>query len=136
MNAMQKIAYWEVAISFLAFIVVAALYPMMGHRATGAFGILGLLGFAPMFLIRKHKDEIISDERDKDIEQRATYLGVGAAWMFLFLSLIVITLWHGYLKQDIPVKYTVTLIWIQFALCYGVKGAVSLTMYRVSNNAA
>jgi len=134
MNALQKVAWTELIVSVLALVSVLILYPWLGDRATGAFGLLGLLGVGSLFTIRRG-NKIVSDERDRDIELRSKYWGFGTAWMFLFLSLIMITMWHGYQKQDIPTKYVFALIWLQFVVCYGVKGAVSLRLYRGGSSA-
>ena len=134
MNALQKVAWTELIVAVMAFAIVLALYPWLGERAIGAFGLLGFLLITPLFMIRRG-DRIVSDERDRGIELLAKYWGFGTGWMLLVLSLIAIAMWHGYHKQDIPTKPIFALIWIQFAVCYAVKGAASLYFYRGGHRA-
>jgi hypothetical protein len=76
-------------------------------------------------------------ERDRAIDQRAIRLGVGAAWMGLFLALIVLVFWSSiYNDRVVPTSFLTWLIWIQFAVCYGVKGLVGVLAYRRQNHAA
>ena len=135
MNALQKVAWTELIVSILALTSVLILYPWFGDRATAGFGLLGLLGLAPLFMIRRG-DKILSDERDQDIELRSKFYGFGTAWVFLFLSLIAIAMWHSYHELDVPTKYVFAVVWMQFVVCYGVKGAVALHFYRGSRRAA
>ena len=85
--------------------------------------------------MRQRGDEVVMDERDREIERNATFLGFGFAWMGLFLSLIAVAMWHGYQDRDVPVYILIWLIWLQFASCYGVKGLVALRSYRRLNRA-
>lgn len=135
MNALQKVAWTELIVSASALAAVGILYPWLGDRATGAFALLAFLGLTPLFMIRRG-NRIVSDERDRDIELRSKYWGFGTAWMFLFLGLIATAMWHGYHKQDIPTKHAFALIWIQFVICYGVKGGVALYFYRGGHHAS
>lgn len=135
MSALEKVAWWEVVVTLLSLAVVIALYPFMGHGATGGFGLLGFLG-AGMFFLRRRGDEVIVDERDRQIERDATFVGFGAAWLGLLFSLIAIAIWHGYHGQDVSVFVLMWLIWLHFALCYGVKGMMALRAYRGDRRAA
>ena len=50
MSAMEKVAWFELLVSLTALVAVTALYPWLGNGATGAFGLLGLLGGCYWFL--------------------------------------------------------------------------------------
>ncbi|QEG37783.1 DUF2178 domain-containing protein [Bythopirellula goksoeyrii] len=136
MNAMEKVAWTELSVSLVALVLVAFLYPWLGDGATGAFGLMGLLGFSVLFLRQRGK-EVVVDERDRDIEQRATRIGVNVAWMTLFMSLAAIVMWSSFTDRDsVSLGVLNWLIWIQFALCFAIKGFVSVKSYRDQQHAA
>jgi cytochrome bd-type quinol oxidase subunit 2 len=127
---MEKVAWVEMIISVAAVTAATALFPWLGDGATGAFGLLGLLGFT-IVLVRRRGNQVVVDERDREIEARATKFGIWAAWMTLFLSLIAATMWASYSQTNaISTGFLTWLIWIQFAICYGVRGTVAVLMYR------
>jgi hypothetical protein len=136
MNAMQKVAWAELMISVAAVIAATLLIPWLGPRATGAFGLLGLLGFSILFLQRRG-NRVVVDERDWAIERKATGIGVGTAWMTLFTTLIAATLWANYSHAGaVSTEFLNWLIWVQFAICYGTKGLLAVVMYRKQQHAA
>lgn len=136
MNAMQKVAWTEAIVSFAVLGLVCVLFPWLGHRARGSFGLLGILGFTMLFL-RKRGPQVIVDERDREIERLATAMGVGTAWMFLFGTLIVITMWSAYHHTEMVSTIILEwLIWVQFSVCYGIKGLVAIVQYRKQQHAA
>ena len=137
MTTMKKIAVCEVAISLTAALVVSALLPVSGDAATAGFGILGLLGVVPVLLMKHAGMRVIADERDREIEQRSLKIGMETAWMMLFLSMITIVLWFNLNRQsEVPVRLLNWLIWIQFTICYAVKGSAALMIYRRQEHAA
>jgi hypothetical protein len=136
MNAMEKVAWFELTVSVVALAIVTALYPWLGNGAVGAFGILGLLGGSYWFL-RRRGAGIVIDERDRAIDQKARFAGVTAAWQVMLVALIVIVLVadHQGAKQ-IPLNLIVWLVFLQGAICYGVKGLVGVLCYRRQSRAA
>ncbi len=136
MNAMEKVAWAELCISVGAMITVTALYPVLGSGATGAFGLLGLLG-GTVWFVRNRGRSVVVDERDREIERRATFFGIHVAWMALFLSLITVVVWSGWYDiQTVSVRLLTWFVWIQFAVCYAVKGGVAVFLYRRPGRAA
>ncbi|MCA9266169.1 MAG: hypothetical protein KDA60_20055 [Planctomycetales bacterium] len=136
MSAGEKVSWLELVVSVSAMIVVTALYPWLGDGATGAFGLLGLLGFTTV-LLRRRGDRIVVDERDREIGERGTKFGVLTAWMMLFLTLIGVVLWSASRHQaSVSVTWLTWLLWVQFALCYAVKGMVGVLSYRGDRHAA
>ena len=130
MNAMEKVAWTELVVSVSAVTVATLLFPWLGHRATGGFGLLGLLVLSIVF-VRQRGNQVVVDERDREIERRATRIGVGTAWMTLFTALIAATLWANYSHINaVSTRFLIWLIWVQFAICYGTKGLVAVIMYR------
>ena len=135
MNALEKVAWTELIVSVFAAGVVLSLYPWIGSAALGGFGLLGFLGMTPLFL-RKRDNQVVSDERDLAIEKRSSWFGFGTAWTVMLLSLAAVTMWHSYHERDVSTGLLSALIWSQFALCYAIKGAMSLVQYRGMNRAA
>jgi uncharacterized membrane protein len=135
MNAVEKVAWTELTVSILAVIVALALYPWLGQGALAGFGLLGLLGITPLFL-RRRGNQVVRDERDVEIEKVSSWFGFGTTWIVMLLSLVAVTLWHAHLQRDVPTGLLSALIWIQFALCYAIKGAASLIQYRGISRAA
>ena len=136
MSAMEKVAWTELIVSGAAVVAVTALYPLLGSAASGAFGLLGLIVCGAWFLRRRGR-RVVVDERDREIDLRAKHLGFGTAWMALFLALIAIVFWSNLYNDRIVATDLLTwLIWIQFAICYGVKGLVGVLAYRRQRRAA
>lgn len=99
MNRIQKIS-WSLVITIssgliLGVIAVPMLYPRFGMpKALYGFGLIfliGGLGGLSVFIFRKDKGKVISDERDKLIEKNAHLAGFGAVYLYvIILSLLPI----------------------------------------------
>ena len=135
MNATQKLARMELLISLTAILGALFVFPWLGDRAMGMFGVLGFLGLTPLFLM-KRKGKVVTDERDQNIQLRAQLLGFGAAWMSLVLTLVALTAFVNLDVANVPKSTLSFALWVSFALCYAVKGGATLFMYRPSNHAA
>jgi cytochrome bd-type quinol oxidase subunit 2 len=136
MNAMQKVAWTHLVVSVVAVAAVTLLFPFIGSRATGAFALLGLVGLGGLFL-RRHGSSVIVDERDREIERRATSIAVGTAWMVLTVVLAVATVWSSYTNlHTVSTGFLNWLIWVNFALCVGMKGLAAVVLYRRQQHAA
>jgi hypothetical protein len=130
MNAMEKVAWTEFLVSVVAIAAVTLLVPWLGRGALGAFGLLGFLGLTPLFL-RKRGDRVVIDERDQEIQRKAIVLGVNSAWMMLSMTLIAAVLWSAHSHATgVSTGFLTWLIWVQFAVCYGIKGLVAVILYR------
>jgi uncharacterized membrane protein len=130
MNAMEKAAWMELVVSIAAIALATALVPWLHDGATGAFGLLGLMGLSFLF-VRPRRNQIVVDERDREIDRRATRIGVAVAWMTLFTALIAATLWANYSgTNSVSTRFLNWLLWSQFALCYGTKGLIAVVSYR------
>lgn len=136
MNALHKVAWTELIVSFTALSTALLLSPWLGDQAAGAFGILGLLGICPLFFLFNKKNEVVSDERDREIGLRSKSFGFATAWMFLSLLILGVAMWHDWSGQAIPTNYAVFLVFIGFALCYSAKAAYALVCYRNEQSAA
>lgn len=134
MNALEKVAWAELGVTIVASVAVLGTYPWFGDLATKLFALLGLVVvFYPLFMFRRG-DAIIQDERDLAIERKSKYVGSCTAWMFLFTSLISLSMFYG--PGDMPTRHLFSLIWIQFAVYFGVKSIVAVLGYRGMHRAA
>jgi hypothetical protein len=130
MNAMEKIAWTELVVAVFAVAVVSALVPWLGSAATSGFALMALIAFSGLFL-RRRGGQVVVDERDREIERKAKYAGVGTAWMMLVSVLIAATMWSSYTGvHAVSAALLNWLIWIQFAVVFGAHGLVSIVMYR------
>ncbi len=136
MNAMQKAAWTELTVVLAAAIGVACLIPWLGNGATGMFGILGLLPLSMLWL-RRRGDSIVTDERDQQIQMRATFFGVHSSWMLVLLTLIALVLWSSSNNDGIVrTSWLNWLVWVQMAVCFGVKAVYSVVAYGSQARAA
>lgn len=130
MNAMEKVAWTELLVSLTAVVAVALLFPWLGDAAIGAFGLLGLMGFAILF-IRRRGSRVVVDERDYQIQLKATAVGIYTSWMAMILTLIGAVVCSGYADAEtVPTRLLNWLLWLQFAFCFGLRGLVSIALYR------
>ena len=136
MTAMEKVAWTELIVSLATLVIATALIPWLGNSASGAFGLLGLI-VCGLWFVRGRGRTVIIDERDREIEQIATRRGVETAWMVLFLALIAIVFWSSYANEGVVATWMLTwLVWLQFAVCYCVKGFLAVLAYRRQSHAA
>ena len=135
MNAVEKSAWTELVVVVVAVVATVTALPYLGHLASDWFGLLAFLPLG-MFFFRKRGDQVIVDERDREIQQKATNIGVQAAWMGTFMALIAVSMAHGYAKEAVPTPYLNWIIWLQFAGCYGVRALFTIFSYRGQHSAA
>ena len=135
MSAVEKSAWTELMVVVAAVLATAIALPYLGHLASDWFGLLAFLPLG-MFFFRKRGDQVIVDERDREIQQKATSFGVQAAWMGTFLALIAVSMTHGYAKEAVPTQYLNWIIWLQFAGYFGVRALFTIFSYRRQRSAA
>ena len=135
MNAVEKSAWTELVVVVAAVVATVTALPYLGHRSASWFALLAFLPLG-MFFFRKRGDQVIVDERDREIQQKATNIGVQAAWMGTFMALIAVSMAHGYAKEAVPTPYLNWIIWLQFAGCYGVRALFTIFSYRGQHSAA
>jgi hypothetical protein len=128
-SAFQKVAWFNLAVVAATLVVVVALIPVLGTtRAHGGFGLLGLLGFAPLFLLRG--GQVLGDERDLMIVGRA---GLIAFWIFWLafvaacMSLPAVYGWDGL----VPVSVVLSGVWCGVMVVVGVGAVATLVMYQL-----
>jgi hypothetical protein len=90
MSAMQKFAWFNLAVIAWTIAVVLALYPFLGKGALGGSGFLGLLGFGILFF-RKKPGKVLTDERDQGIQWRSALLAFVVFWLVFVLAAALIS---------------------------------------------
>jgi hypothetical protein len=112
-------------------VLVVALIPVLGTtRAHGGLGLLGLLGFAPLFFRRG--SVVIEDEGDQMIRLRSGLIGFSIFWLAFVagcMSLPALYGWDGY----VPVSVVLSGVWYCFMVVVGVTAVATLVMYRVGS---
>jgi len=137
MNAMEKVAWTDLTVSVVAVAAATLLVPWLGSRATSAFALLALTAMLSVFFMRPRGNRIVIDERDQEIAKKATSVGVGTAWFTLSAAVATATVWASYSNtHEVSTVFLNWLIWVQFAICFGVKGLASVVMYRRQRHAS
>jgi hypothetical protein len=95
MSRSQKHAWFNLAVVALSLAVVLLLYPLLGKGALGGFGFLGLLGLGPLFY-RKKKGDVVTDERDALIQQRAWIAAHSIFWLVFVAAGTLAPFFYGY----------------------------------------
>ncbi len=83
MSRYEKQAWFNLGVLGLAIATFCVLLPILGvQRAAGAFGLLGLLGFSPLFYTAtKRNPHVISDERDQMIQSKTWVIAYSVFWV-------------------------------------------------------
>ena len=113
MNRIQKISLSLVITMSLGLILgviaVVMLYPKFGMpKALLGFGLIffiGGLGGLSVFIFKKDKGNVTSDERDKLIEKNANLAGFGVVYLYVILLSILPPIIFG-LNKSIQIEST------------------------------
>ncbi len=128
MCAMQKFAWFNLAIIALTLVVVISLLPFLGERASGGFGFLGFLGLGPLFF-RKRPGRVLIDERDQLIQIRSFMLAYGVFWVaFVFAATFLTAAVYGP-EGAVPVKVVQFSVVCCFILMYAAASIAILIQY-------
>ena len=128
MSAMQKFAWFNLAVVALSACTVLSLFPVMGMAAHGGFGWLGLLGLSPLFL-RKKKGQVIADERDTLIQRRSVILAYTAVWLAFIGGACLCPMFYG-LDGAVPVKVIMGFPAYVIVLLFTIMSVSTLIQYR------
>lgn len=130
MSASEKAAWMQLIVCVAAIAVVTLLLPWLGHRATAGFALLALVTLSAVFY-RRRGNRIVVDERDLEIDRRATSMAVGTTWTGLIAVLAAAGMWSNYSGiHSVSSVFLNWLIWVQFVACFGIKALASLVLYR------
>ena len=118
MSAMQKFAWFNLAVIGLTLVIVLALVPFLGKGALGGLGFLGLMGFGPFFF-RKKSGQVLVDERDQLIQRRSWIVAYSLYWMIFVFAAVFLTAeiygWDGF----VPVWVVQISVACGFMIVYG-----------------
>jgi uncharacterized membrane protein len=127
MSPTQKHAWYNLAVVVFSAGVVLALVPLMGVAAQGGFGFLGLLGFGPFFFCKKN-GQVVTDERDTQIQRKSVIVGYTAFWLMFVGSACLAALWYG-VDGAVPVMLIMAFCWSAVIVFYGVMSVATLIQY-------
>ena len=134
MSINEKRAWFGLAVCLLATVAILALYKITGSagRAMGGLGVLGLLGLQPVIgLGRKRRGEVIEDERDLAIRQRAGAQAFGAVWVCAVAACVGVYAEKGE-HGGIPVGGLILGVWAAYVLFTLVYSLTVIRKYRKS----
>jgi hypothetical protein len=128
MSAMQKFAWFNLAVIALTLGAVLALLPFLGRGALGGFGFLGLIGFGPLFF-RKRPGQVVTDERDALIHRRSWILAYALFWVVFVLAAVLLSpLVYGQ-EGAVPVWVLQSSVFCGFMLVYALASIAILVQY-------
>lgn len=129
MSAMQKFAWFNLAVIALTLVAVLSLIPLLGKGALGGSGFLGLLGFAPLFFFRKKPGQVLVDERDQQISWRSWIAAYSLFWVVFVLAAVVAS--AAVYGQDgaVPVWIVQYSVFVGFMLVNAVASLAILVQY-------
>jgi hypothetical protein len=132
----EKQAWFMLTVVVLACLTYCVLMPWLGpKRACGAFGLLGLMGFAPLFAWKGRADrEVLFDERDRTIHSRSTVVAFAVFWLTFVGSCMIP--WCLYLQQgSVPVEILPLILLIGWIVFSSTQALAILVQYRRGRDA-
>jgi uncharacterized membrane protein len=130
MSQYEKLAWFNLAVICITLVIYLALIPWLGpERATGAFGLLGLLGAGAFFVWhRRGSMAIIADERDKIIGSRAQLIAFRVFWVSFVGGILAV--WKIYEQPGaVPAKLLPLIIMAGFVVFMLVQSVAILVQY-------
>ena len=128
MSAMQKWAWFNLAVIALTLVAVLSLLPFLGKGALGGFGFLGLTGFGPLFFRRK-PGQVLTDERDQLIQRRSWVLAYSLFWVAFVLAAVVLSAVVYGQEGAVPVWVVQSSVFCGFMLVYALASIAILVQY-------
>src|SRR6186713_3106421 len=122
MSAMQKFAWFNLAVIALTLVAVLSLLPFLGK------GALGLIGFGPLFF-RKKPGQVLTDERDQLIQRRSWVLAYSLFWVAFVLAAVVLSPWKYGAEGAVPVPIVQLSVAVGFLFVYAVASIAILVQY-------
>jgi hypothetical protein len=128
MSAMQKFAWFNLAVIGLTVVAVLSFLPFLGKGALGGFGFLGLLGLGHLFF-RKKPGQVVTDERDQLIQQRSSILAYALFWVvFVLAAALLSPLVYGP-DGAVPVWIVQTSVFCGLMLVFALQSIAILVQY-------
>lgn len=129
MSALQKFAWFNLAVIAFTLVAVFVLLPFLGRGALGGFGFLGFLGFSPLFFRRK-PGRVLFDERDQQIQLRSFILAYSVCWVVFVLAAVFLSAAIYGEEGAVPVVVVNYSVWCGFMLMQAVGSLAILVQYR------
>lgn len=83
----ERVAWMSLSVLGLALVSFTVLCFLISvPRATGAFGLLGLLGLTPLLFRKSERDPIVFDERDRLIQARSIQIAYAVFWLLFVVG--------------------------------------------------
>ena len=127
MTAVQKHAWFNLAVVVASVIVILALTPFGGRGALGGFGLLGLLGLGPLFFRRKGGG-VVLDERDQEISRRSLLVAYTVFWLVFVAACVSLPAFYGW-GGSVPVFVAQSSVFVACMLVVGVSSVATLVQY-------
>lgn len=132
MNATQRFALFNLIVIGITLSAAAILYPLLGKGALGAFGLLGVMGYGPMFFKMKGSggvQPVVVDERDRKIQARAWFLAYSLFWLVFVLGAVVATAWVYGMDGAVPVQVIQSSVFVAMMLVFATASIAMLCQY-------
>jgi len=130
MSAIHKQAAFNLTVVAVTFGLFFASAPVLGiARAGGMFGLLGILGFGLLFYRRRNADAVVTDERDRAIQQRAGNIAFAAFWCFFVAACVSAYLVYGP-AGAMPIRNLPIVMYFAWGLWEATRAIVVLLLYR------
>jgi hypothetical protein len=128
MSALQRFAWFNLAVIALTLVAGLSLVPFLGKGALGCFGFLGLIGLGPLFF-RKKPGQVLIDERDQLIQRRSWVLAYSLFWVvFVLAAALLSPLVYGQ-EGAVPVWVVQCSVFCGFMLVYALGSIAILVQY-------
>ena len=128
MSAMQKFAWFNLAVIAFTLVTVLLLFPFMGKGALGGLGFLGLTGFGPLFF-RKKPGQVPIDERDTLIQLRSWIVAYSLFWVVFVLAAVFLSVVVYGQDGAVPVSVVQMGVAVGFMLVYALASIAILVQY-------
>jgi hypothetical protein len=102
--------------------------PFIGRGALGGFGFIGLIGLGPLFFRRK-AGEVVIDERDTLIQQRAWFLAYCLFWVVFVLAAVFLSAFVYGEDGAVPVSVVRWSVAVGFMFVYAMACIAMLVQY-------
>jgi hypothetical protein len=134
MSAMQKWAWFNLAVIAVTLVALVSLLPFLGKGALGGFGFLGLMGFGPFFFRRK-AGKVVTDERDTLIQRRSWVLAYSLFWVAFVLAAVLSAVVYGQ-EGAVPVWVVQTSVFCALGLVHALASVAILVQYAGGSKGA
>ena len=128
MNPFQKMAWYNLAVIALTAAVILVLIQVIPFKAAlGGFGLLGFLGFSPLYL-KKKKGEILHDERDQQIGGNAQRAGFFIFWLYFVAACVYIPFAYDFKAVSSIIFFYLCMVGVMVLVV--VQSVATLVLYR------